>query len=88
MLRSCGGDAAVLTSIGIATAFGLLVVLMVVIVAVRVVSTRLLSSPDGGAASRNRAIAAVAAVTALLAQPGPLPKGPEQGAGASSDGGE
>ena len=69
VLRSCGNDAAILTGISLATAFGLLVAMMLIIVAVRLVSTRLPSPPGDDTETRNRAAAAVTAVTALLADP-------------------
>ena len=69
--------AAVLTGLGIGTAFGLLVVLMILIFFVRQVSERFLDRAGVKAAaeiaasaqeSQNKAQAAVAAVTALLSQ--------------------
>jgi Na+-transporting methylmalonyl-CoA/oxaloacetate decarboxylase gamma subunit len=65
-------EAAILTGIGIGTAFGLLVMLMVVIFIVRLSSGYLLERAAMRAAreeaeSRNRAHAAVAAVTAIVA---------------------
>ncbi|MCH8205626.1 MAG: hypothetical protein IH956_01315 [Chloroflexi bacterium] len=69
-------EAAILTAIGIGTAFGLLVLLIVVVAVVRVSSEFVLERVSGRAAakavqeeaeSRNRAHAAVAAVTAIMA---------------------
>ena len=74
-------DAAILTAIGIATAFGLLVLLMVVIVLGRIFSARILAiearraakrAAKTDAASRDKALAAVVAVSALLAGPAPV----------------
>ena len=69
-------DAAILTAIGIATAFGLLVVLMVVIFVGRILTVRILAgealraarrAAESEATSRERALAAVIGVSALLA---------------------
>ena len=69
--------AAVLTGLGIGTAFGLLVVLMILVFMVRQVSERILDRGSAKRAAeiaasaqeaRNKAQAAVAAVTALLSQ--------------------
>ena len=69
-------DASILTIIGIGTAFGLLLLLMVVVAVVRLFSSVILegaarrarSKADRTEAeSRNRAQAAVAAVTAIMA---------------------
>ena len=68
----CADDATILTGIGIGTAFGLLIAMMVVILAVRLITTRLLpaaapGSSEGDAETREKALAAVVAVTTLLA---------------------
>ena len=69
-------EAAILTGIGIGTAFGLLVLLMVVVAVVRLSSGYVLERASTRAAakavqeeaeSRNRAQAAVGAVTAIMA---------------------
>ena len=69
--------AAILTGLGIGTAFGLLVVLMILILIVRQFSERVLDRSSAKAAAeiaaseqeaQNKARAAVAAVTALLSQ--------------------
>ncbi len=69
--------AAMLTGLGIGTAFGLLVVLMILVLIVRQVSERVLDRSSAKAAAetaasaqeaQNKAQAAVAAVTALLSQ--------------------
>ena len=74
-------DAAILTAVGIATAFGMLVLMMVVIVLGRMVSTRILAgaarraakrAAASDAASRDKALAAVVAVSALLAGTSPV----------------
>ena len=65
-------EAGILTVIGIGTAFGLLLLLMVVVVVVRLFSGVILEGVARRAAraeteSRDRARAAVAAVTAIMA---------------------
>ena len=69
--------AAMLTGLGIGTAFGLLVVLMILVFIVRQVSERVLDRSSARAAAetaasaqeaQNKAQAAVAAVTAILSQ--------------------
>ena len=69
-------EAAILTGIGIVTAFGLLVILMLIILMVRMAVERILrvatpgvtAAPVGSdAEARNKALAAVIAVTAVRA---------------------
>ena len=67
-------EAAILTGIGMGTAFGLLIALMVVILLMRALSTRILARIAERAAmetadARDRALAGVVAVSALLADP-------------------
>ena len=73
ILQVCADDAAILTGIGIGTAFGLLVAMMVVILVIRLVVTRLHpgeapGSFEGEAEAKEKALAAVVAVTTLLAE--------------------
>ncbi len=67
--------AAVLTGIGIGTAFGVLVLLMIVIMAIRLCSAWLnrdrslqqgLGDANGASEDRDRALAAIIAVTAVI----------------------
>lgn len=72
VLQRCADDAGILTGIGIGTAFGLLVAMMVVILAIRFFVRRLNpgAAPDSSesdAETREKALAAVVAVTTLLA---------------------
>ena len=78
--QGIAADAGILTAIGIATAFGLLVVLMVVIALGRILSVRILAgeaqraakrAAEADAASRDKALAAVVGVAALLAGTAP-----------------
>ena len=69
-------EAAILTGIGMGTAFSLLVLLIIIIVLIRSFSARILGGqgvtqpPQPDPAARDKALAAAIAVTALLASPG------------------
>ena len=74
MLERCADDAAILTGIGVGTAFGLLVAMIFVILAVRLLSARVLPAlgerlpgRSSETEARNKAVAAVVAVTTLMA---------------------
>lgn len=71
VLQRCADDAGILTGIGIGTAFGLLVAMMVIIHAIRLIVRRLnpraFDSSEGAPETREKALAAVVAVTTLLA---------------------
>lgn len=67
-------DAAILTGIGMGTAFGLLIGLMVVILLMRALSARIVAgiaerSAVESAEARDKALAGVVAVSALLEDP-------------------
>lgn len=82
-------EAAILTAIGVTTAFGLLVLLMIVVNLVSLFSSRVIDRVERRAAaqaataeaeSREKALAAVVAVGALLGDSAPLGRstgGPE-----------
>ena len=72
VLQKCADDAAILTGIGIGTAFGLLVAMIVVITVARLITTHFFptaapGSSESEAEARDKAVAAVVAVTTLLA---------------------
>lgn len=85
VLQRCADDAGILTGIGIGTAFGLLVAMMIIILAIRLI-VRLLNlgaapdSSEGDPETREKALAAVVAVTTLLADQSRSDEHPATGA--------